>query len=393
MNTQMYQETRTVNDFAFLNSQSGRSESTVLFAAIFRTLYEHPDWLQLHAFFSKRYSRSQMLVDRDARKLTGDPDNNSDHRAGKKVTASFKTDPSSVGLPKDLNLKLATAGRTVTSGMLGPDPQCQAIGPAISVTVGSGAYMDLIYGGRPPGQYPTRYADGSKPFGLRDENYKPIAATVKGGRGRCWTEWEQLWSLIADWVYECDATLLQNQMFGWYSYKFSLSDQERAKLGFGSKIPREILSTTAIDAADAVRNVFKELAENPTKFHGIEWDFLELMSTEELRTAFNKRFGPRETDLRRRIESLNRSVELNDWDRLNYNEVTPVALKACPAGTNGLDWENWMSSIEGGNIVVVHTLFQALWAVIILSRLPVTIKVIDKEDRFPRYGDPNTVYM
>ncbi|KAK6226117.1 hypothetical protein QIS74_02164 [Colletotrichum tabaci] len=390
-----YQEGRTARDFAFIDSGSGRSKSSLLFASIFRTFYEHPDWSQLHAFFVKRYGRSQILADREARKL-GAPDGTI-RQSAKKVTTNFRTDPGSVGLPSDLAPLLAAAGRAVRAGMLGPDPQTAAIGPAISLALGAGGYMDLVYAGEPPGKYPTRHLIGSELYGWQGDSFRPVAGATsvarKGGRGRCWAEWAALWSVVAEWVYEHDATSLEHLFLNGHSYKYSLSSEERASVPIGAKVPRKFLATDAIDAADAVRDVFKQLAESPNKFHGIEWDYLELNVKEEVREKFYERFGRRDPDARKNVEGLTRPVGLNSWSRLSYDEVSPVALKKCPESFNGLGWESWMLSIEGGDVVVVSTPFQALWAVILLSQLPVNIKIVDADDKFRRHREPDTVYL
>ncbi|KAJ5897103.1 uncharacterized protein N7473_006502 [Penicillium subrubescens] len=70
-----------------------------------------------------------------------------------------------------------------------------------------------------------------------------------------------------------------------------------------------------------------------------------------------------------------------------------MALRRCPDSFFGASWESWLLSIEGGDVVVVETLFQALWAVMLLSQLPLNIKIIGKSDRFPKYRDPEDVYI
>ncbi|KAK2018746.1 hypothetical protein LZ32DRAFT_599015 [Colletotrichum eremochloae] len=220
-----------------------------------------------------------------------------------------------------------------------------------------------------------------------------MATTRKGGRGRCWAEWAELWSAAAEWVYEYEATALEHFAASSYSYKYRLSDEERASVPVGAKVPRRFLATDAIDAADAVRDAFAQLAENPIKFQGIEWDFLELEAGREVMGRFHARFGRRDPDAKKNVESLARRAGLEGWNRLSYEEVSPVALKKCPDTFNGLDWESWMLSVQGGDVAVVNTLFQALWAVIMLSLLPVKIDIVDKDDRFPRHRDPDTVYL
>lgn len=119
-----------------------------------------------------------------------------------------------------------------------------------------------------------------------------------------------------------------------------------------------ILAMDAIEAADAVRNVFAQLAEDPTKFQGTEWDFLERRVKREVREKFYARFGRKDPDARTNVEGLTKPVGLREADRLDYNEVSPVALKPCPDTFNGLDWESWMLSIEDGDVVAIDTAFQ-----------------------------------
>ncbi|KAM5370207.1 hypothetical protein ACJZ2D_008610 [Fusarium nematophilum] len=335
-----YQEGRSLQEFAFMDSHSGRYESTLLFASILRSIFNHPDWSQLHAFFTKRYSKSEMLShpNREACKLTP-TGGTARFTSNNWAIVHFKTDPSSVGLPQDLTVKLAKAGRTARGRLVGPDPQPCAIGPAISVAMGAAAYMDLAYGGHPPGEYPERHGIGPLVYGREGIGLQPVP---KGGRGRTWADWAELWSIIAEWVYEYDATSL-------------------------------------------------ELAK-PMDFQGIEWDFLELEVEREVREAFFARFG-KKPDPSRRLEELVKPVVSNNWNALTYNDVSPVALKPCPESFRGADWETWLLSVEGGDVVVVKTLFQALWAVMLLVQLPLNVKIIDKEDRFPRYRDPDDVYL
>ncbi|KAK1961956.1 hypothetical protein LY78DRAFT_720836 [Colletotrichum sublineola] len=241
--------------------------------------------------------------------------------------------------------------------------------------------MDLVYySGQPPGKYPKRHRVGPELFEWRDDKFLPgvsaMATTRKGGRGRCWAEWAELWSAAAEWVYDTVS-----------------ANEERASVPVGAKVPRRFLATDAIDAADAVRDAFAQLAENPIKFQGIEWDFLELEAGREVMGRFHARFGRRDPDAKKNVESLARRAGLEGWNRLNYEEVSPVALKKCPDTFKGLDWESWMLSVQGGDVAVVDTLFQALWAVIMLSLLPVKIDIVDKDDRFPRHRDPDTVYL
>ncbi|KAH6982567.1 hypothetical protein EDB80DRAFT_592254, partial [Ilyonectria destructans] len=109
-----YQRGRNLEDFAFIDSRPERRKSTLLFASILRSIFNHPDWSQLHAFFSKRYGKRQMFKDREARKLTPPETMDAWEKGSTKAIMHFKTDPSSVGLPRDLTVKLADAGVMIT---------------------------------------------------------------------------------------------------------------------------------------------------------------------------------------------------------------------------------------------------------------------------------------
>ncbi|KAK4141492.1 prion-inhibition and propagation-domain-containing protein [Dichotomopilus funicola] len=359
-------EGRSISQLAFIEQESERFKATLLFASILRSIYNHPDWSELHAFFTKRYSKSQTLSNRDACKLTAPAD--AIHNAGKTVVVDFNTDPSSVGLPRDLPAQLAAACRAARSTLVGPDPQPCSIGPAISVAMGGGAYMGLMYMGQPPGKYPERTLIAGQWYGWEGGKHGvvagAIATTNKGGRGRSWGEWADLWRAIAYWVYEYDATSLELHFLSVHSYKYRPSDQERRNMGFGLRVPRQYLSTDAISAADAIR---------------IEWDYLEFEFEREEQEAFRARFGRKDADHKKTLEALVRPASLSHWDRLDYEDVSPVALKPCPDSFCGADWEAWLLSIEGGNVVVAKTPFQALWAVMLLSQFPLVIKIVSKQ--------------
>jgi len=341
----MYQEGRSIQEFAFLNKHSGRYDATIMFGAILRILYNHPDWSQIHTFCTKRYSKANVFEASSARKLV--PQDNSFvlDRNGS-VTADFNTDPSTIGLPKDFVKQLGAAAVKSYAAIMGPDPLNCSIGPAISVGIGAGAYMDLLYAGNPPGTYPAKKSSTST-----------AATTKKGGRDRTLQEWQDIWAAIGDWVYEYDSTMIMHGLGGVYSYKFS---DEESQLDYFGKCPRKYLQTDAIRCADAIRDVFGQLCENPVKFHGLEWDFLTLEVNEAVEAAFLKRFGQRQKDAAKNLEDLLRDVDVGNrsWNRLNYNGVSPVHLKPCLETYNGIDWERWLLSIEGGDVVVVKTVFQ-----------------------------------
>ncbi|KFY15530.1 hypothetical protein V492_01928 [Pseudogymnoascus sp. VKM F-4246] len=377
-----FQEGRSVSDFIFIDEQSQRADATVLFADILRAVYNHPDWSQLYAFFSARYSTGLFSWN------TGDPkartlDPPETMRTFKTpTTVSFMTDPSSVSMPKDLPDLLAKAGKTSRGFLVGPDPQPCAIGPAISVACGPGSYIELLYAGQRPGNYPELSCIDGEYYGWHQGKYQVVAgsvkATKKGGRGRSWAEWAALWSVIADWIYEHDSTSIELLFFDdTHSFKYALSaEEERSYSPFG-KIPRKFLNTKAIGAADAIRDVFSELAKSPERFQGIEWDYLELQKPPEFRDAFYARFGRKNPDHRANCAELVKRIP-KDWDSPSYEQIGPMALKPCPDSFRGATWEAWLLSIEGGDVVVVETVFQALWAVILLTELPLNIKIIEK---------------
>lgn len=357
----MYQGKRTVSDFDFIDSQPGRLKSSLIFASIFRAFYEHPDWSQLYAFFTKRYSRRQMLVDRDARRFVT-PDSDSYDDRGK-TTFHFQTDPGSVGLPRDFVPQLAAAGHASRGRMLGPDPLPTAIGPAIAIGVGAAGYMDLTYSGQPPGKYPEQHRLLYAMVEFRDsEQYhagSDISTAKKGGRSRCWAEWAEIWSVVLEWVREYDTTAIETRLYkGVHSFKGGDSDKYLQALMSGGTVPRDVVSTDAIDAAEIVREVFGQLAAEPTKFQGIEWDFLEMKGDDELQQTFYSRFAHKDPGVRRNLELFARSVTPDGWEPPSYDDVSPAVLKPCPDTTNGIDWERWMLSIEGGDVAVARSPFQ-----------------------------------
>jgi hypothetical protein len=78
--------------------------------------------------------------------------------------------------------------------------------------------------------------------------------------------------------------------------------------------------------------------------------------------AFYKRFGIKPFDAVKNQEEMRENVHLDErrWDRLTYGEVSPVHLKPCPNSNRGIDWEDWLLSIQGGDVVAVKTVFQEL---------------------------------
>ncbi|OBT67347.1 hypothetical protein VE03_03017 [Pseudogymnoascus sp. 23342-1-I1] len=288
-----YIQTRTLTDFNFIDSQSERFGATLQFGQILRLLYEHPDWSQIHAFCSKRYSKREMLSNRSARVLKPSKETLSYGYNLKDATVNFNTDISSAGLRQDFIEQLTQATLKSVGGMMGPDPLNCSIGPAISVGIGAASYMDLIYGGNRPGAYLNR------PPG------RGITAIKQGGRGRTSEEWKALWEVIGDWVYENEAMSIV-KFGGSNTYKRTPTEAEKKEMYPGTKKSRSLLQTDAIRAADAVRDVFDQFIDTLTKFHGIEWDFLDLEAGKEVNAAFLTRFGPKPAIARMADDMLRR---------------------------------------------------------------------------------------
>ncbi|GIK05230.1 hypothetical protein Aspvir_009334 [Aspergillus viridinutans] len=394
-----FKEGFSLNEFFFINERSARDESTVLFANILRPIFDHQDWSQLYVFFTKRYSEEEGSLDAEIRTVNS-PDKGSTLK--EPAIICIKTDPSSVGLPKDFISLLRTANITCRSGMVGADTQPCAIGPAISFACGPGTYMDLTYAGQRPGEYSKyRYVD-SKLKGTVNSEYQvvaePIETTKKGGRGRYWAEWARLWTTIAEWVWEYESEVRALDDWPEHSFKWDLSAEEKRSFDICGKVPREYLDTDAINAADAIRDVFVQLAHEPRRFQGIEWDFLDIAVLQEVQDAFHARFGMKNPnpavnrgDLLRQV-ARSGSVAYDGYSQA-YDEVSPMAIKHCPESFLGKSWETWLLAIQGGDVVVVKTIFQALWAVLLLSHIPVHIKIIKPGEKFPKYRDSETVYI
>ncbi|OBT96567.1 hypothetical protein VE01_05323 [Pseudogymnoascus verrucosus] len=353
-----YTKNRTPTDFNFIDSQSERFGATLQFGRILRLLYEHPDWSQIHAFCSKRYSKREMFSNRSARVLKPSKE---------------------IGLPEDFIEQLKQATLKSVGHMMGPDPFNCSIGPAVSVGIGAASYMDLIYGGNRPGTHVAR------PPG------RGIAASKQGGRGRNSEEWKALWVVIADWVYEMEAASIL-KFAGSNSYKRAPTAAEQREMSPWVKMPRKFLQTDAIRGADAFRDVFDQFIDTPTKFHGIEWDFMELEATKYVNAVILARFRPKPA-IARMADDMLRRVSFGSHDTLSYKAVSPTQLRPCPQTCNGIDWERWILSIEGGCIVRVDTIFQALLAVMLLTYLPLHIKILDKGETYPKFPDSDWVYL
>ncbi|CEJ82156.1 hypothetical protein VHEMI02240 [[Torrubiella] hemipterigena] len=352
---------RTVNEFNFLREHAHLEESTVLFTSIIRAIHLHPDWTQLRAFFSKRYTKREMFSDRDLRKLTPPKDFTSSK--DKSVTANFKTDPSLAGVAKDIKEQLAVAGRTVRSGIIGTDPQTAAIGPAIGLALGAGNFMDLIY---------------------RDSHIGNASSKAPTAE-----DWANLWGDIADWVYEYDSTSLEHFFLGTYTYKRGVTDSDRKSFRPGSKLPKGMLATDAVDAADTIHSAFKQLAAQPMEFYGMEWDFLELEASPALRDQFYARFGRRGAD----NDTTRRNLFVNLENQPEIRVPTMKQLHWCPVSLSGIDWENWVLSLRGGHVVVPHTVLEALWAVMFISQLPLRLEIVPLGSKLPYLRDSDTIYM
>ncbi|TAQ90700.1 hypothetical protein B7494_g956 [Chlorociboria aeruginascens] len=365
---EMFQEGRTIQDFALIDQQPGRFEATLMFAELLRILFNHPDWSQIHSFCTKRYSRSNHFESRSSRKLH--PPKATTPPSAKSITADFNTDISLIGFPPSFIQKLGAAASKAQVKIFGPDPLNCSLGPAISVGIGAGAYMDLLYGGNPPGVHVTPP--------------NPSASSLKkGGRDRTLQDWASVWTCIAEWVYEMESTSIAQKWSSSYTYKYHLSEDEDRSFDHGGKWPRKYLQTDAIRAADAIRDVFEQLAADTLRFQGLEWDFLTLGADLEVEKAFGKRFGFKRDG----------NLALEEGNLCDYEGLDRCDLRPCPLGYGGREWEDWLLSVEGGNVVVVKTVFQALWAVMLLTQLPLTIRILEKGEKFPRFLNPNVVYL
>ncbi|OBT72292.1 hypothetical protein VF21_07952 [Pseudogymnoascus sp. 05NY08] len=223
-----YIQNRTLTDFNFIDSQSERFDATLQFGQILLLLYEHPDWSQIHTFCSKRYSKREMLSNRSARVLKPSKESISYGYNFKDATVNFNTDISTVGLPQDFIEQLKEATLKSVGHLMGPDPLNCSIGPAISVGIGAASYMDLIYGGNRPGTHVTRSSG------------RGIAVLKQGGRGRTPEEWKAIWEVIADWVYEMEATSTL-KFAGTSRYKRTPTAAEEREMSPWSKTLRKFL--------------------------------------------------------------------------------------------------------------------------------------------------------
>ena len=336
-----------MNELGFTIDAIDHLKAMQLWAELLLPVYQHEDWTQLVAFFDKRYSKREMLSDRAGRRLQAPADGF--YNAGKSMTVNFLTDPSAVGMPADFTVKLAEVVKKSRGSLIGADPKGTSIAPALSIAFGATAYMDLIYGGEEPFH--------QRPIAAVAVEADGVATTRKGGRKRTAAEWRALWARIADWVYEYDATSLVHHFLSSHTYQYRLSDAEMAECHMGQKVPRKYLKTEAIEGADGLRDTFAQIAEDPTRFHGIEWDFLKLQVSSEVEQAFYARFGAAPASRAAARPSL--LVRIPSQHMLKgYGDVPAECVKACPNGYAGAEWEKWLLSVRGGDVLVVGNLFQ-----------------------------------
>lgn len=137
---------------------------------------------------------------------------------------------------------------------------------------------------------------------------------------------------------------------------------------------------------------------------------MELEATKYVNAVILARFRPKPA-IARMADDMLRRVSLGSHDTLSYKAVSPTQLRPCPQTCNGIDWERWILSIEGGCIVRVDTIFQvssrcvplflashsdimkALLAVMLLTYLPLHIKILDKGETYPKFPDSDCVYL
>ncbi|KAK2039661.1 hypothetical protein LZ31DRAFT_598649 [Colletotrichum somersetense] len=91
-------------------------------------------------------------------------------------------------------------------------------------------------------------------------------------------------------------------------------------------------------------------------------------------------------------------------DRLQDRPAVGATAKTRKGGGCGRCWAEWaelwsaaaewiMLSVPGGDVAVVDdTLFEALWAAVMLSRLIVSL-IVDKDGKFQIHRNPDVVYM
>lgn len=324
------------NDIFTIESTHQRAQASVVFQAILRDIFKHADWSELHAFFTKRYDLGEVPSNDTIRKLV--PPQNHPLYGKKQFTVNFRADLSSVGLPADLP-QLLRIGRQMTYSPSGPEIIFTAIGPGIGMAVGAGTYMDLVYCGLPPGSAPAGSSHQLDTVYGWEDNTAEDGRPKFPGRGRTWAEWSRLWRAITDWVSAHDSVWVGMGVLGDGEYELRPGSQS--------------LSTGAVDAAEALQSAFTQLAQRPLDFHGIEWGFLELEIHVELMNSFYARFGKKPT-----ADYFNKLVEKTSWYQPDSSLVEERALKACPGTFRGTDWERWLLSMEGGDVVVAQTLFQ-----------------------------------
>jgi len=121
-----------------------------------------------------------------------------------------------------------------------------------------------------------------------------IFVAKRGGRGSSPAEWRDPWAAIDEWIYENESASI-NTFGGEYGYKYRQSDEEMEQYEF--KLTRKHLQTYAIHRADAIRDMFGQLAEGPAKFKGVEWYFMELEADPDVKKAFLVRFGWKPSDV------------------------------------------------------------------------------------------------
>lgn len=114
-------------------------------------------------------------------------------------------------------MSLGEAAKKARGGLLGAEPLNCSIGPAISVGIGAGGYMDLLYACNPPDAYPIRSSHSKD----------TIAGSRKGDRGRTLYGWHELWPTIAKWVCEHDSTMIKRGRYSTHSFQYHLDEQAR----------------------------------------------------------------------------------------------------------------------------------------------------------------------
>ncbi|KAL3483870.1 hypothetical protein BJX62DRAFT_244470 [Aspergillus germanicus] len=246
-----FDQGRTLNDFSFLDHHSDRGKATILFAEILRAIFSHPDWSQLHDFFSTRYPESDGS-DRS------DSDDESENDASTHPEAATRTlqpfddsdrdeKPSIVHFRTDLESVPRTSARSSQQPAPPRELECSDLNRSPPQST--------------PGSYHEVTSINGTLHGWQNGSFCTLITPIrdstagKGGRARYWAEWALLWTVIADWVYEHDVEALQLGLISSYSHKYQVSDEEGWAIDWFGKIPREAFYARFGNRADSAASI------------------------------------------------------------------------------------------------------------------------------------------